>query len=88
LQALYDTVTNAEAQAALEGLLLALDTEVKLSDGIQFPWPLWIHYQPDIMEVVGRNAGVMKFSAMAFSFYQGQRGATCDSRNYIESKAF
>lgn len=88
LKTLFDTVTNAEAQAALEGLRLAPDTEVNLSDGIQFPWPLWIHDQPAIMEVVGPNTGVCKFSAIAFSFYQGQRGATCDSRKYIEADAF
>ena len=74
LKGLYDTVTNAEASAALERLPvgLGLDSEVNLSDGIRFPWPLWIHCQPEIMEVVIPNTGVTKFSAIAFSFLHGR----------------
>jgi hypothetical protein len=62
---LYDTVTDAEAQAALYGLQLNQDTHVDLSDGIVFPWPLWVHHNSEIMEVIGPNTGVLKVSAIA-----------------------
>ena len=40
------------------------------------------------MEVVSRNAGVRKLSAIAFGFHPGPRGAPFGSLKYIEAKAF
>lgn len=89
MRTLYDTVTNAEARAALDGLQLVVNTQIDLSDGSKFPWPCWVRCNPDLMEDdLAQCLGVVKFSAVAFSFPRGSGGAPCGGRNDIETQAF
>ena len=66
LATLYDTVTNVEARAALASLHLGYYDVKDLSDGMKFPWPLWIRTLPVVMQAIQRSNGVHKFTAISF----------------------
>ena len=63
---MYDTVTNVEARAALASLHLGYYDVKDLSDGMKFPWPLWIRTLPVVMQAFQRSNGVHKFTAISF----------------------
>jgi len=64
----HDIVTTLQAQSALLSLQLHQDQELDLSDGITFPWVLWVHHQPEIMQLIRDSHGVKDFGAIEFSF--------------------
>ena len=65
---LHDIMTTLEAQSALLSLELRQDEELDLSSGDRFPWVLWVHHQPEIMQIIRDSSGVTYFSAVDFSF--------------------
>jgi len=65
---LHDIVTTLQAQSALLSLELHQDQELDLSDGVAFPWVLWVHHQPEIMQLIRDSHGVKDFGAIEFSF--------------------
>ncbi len=64
---LHDIVTNTEAQEALRSFALSQDQELDLSAGDRFPWVLWVHHQPAIMDHIRGSRGITQFLAVDFS---------------------
>jgi len=82
---LFDTVSNVEARAALAGLQLPQGVVMDLSRGDKFPWVLWVHHQPDLMNVIKETQMyIWKFTATSFTYIQEGR----ERPRLIEAEAF
>ena len=68
LMNLHDIVTTLEAQSARLSLELCTGQELDLCSGERFPWALWVHHQPEVMQIIGDSNGVTYFGAVDFSF--------------------